>query len=302
MLFTNSKINQLPLSWIYSVNKKEPNYVKLGRSTYWLYSCTISNFSCISEILNELSDKPNTNFIIRGCSREISDYLTPHGFSSILIGKEATIDLDNDPFTKKSLRELVARGLKNGRIEEMEYSENSVDKLEELRSHWAHSNEPQLQYLFIDKFIPGTRLFAFIDETDIWQGAILTSPNSPTKIQTELLLRRKSAPNGTMEALINFILQKFREERFAEWSLGEVPFVVELNDFPFLSKEYVLNKTGKLLKYAYNYEGLYFFKNKFASRWNDVYLCAKPKVKLKHVILLSQKSKLAALTIQKLIN
>ncbi|VAX26184.1 hypothetical protein MNBD_IGNAVI01-1739, partial [hydrothermal vent metagenome] len=28
MLITNSKFDQLPLSWIYSVNKKESNYVK----------------------------------------------------------------------------------------------------------------------------------------------------------------------------------------------------------------------------------------------------------------------------------
>ncbi|VAX25974.1 hypothetical protein MNBD_IGNAVI01-1604 [hydrothermal vent metagenome] len=302
MLITNSKFDQLPLSWIYSVNKKESNYVKLGHSTYWLYSCTIPNFSCITEILNRLSDTPNTNFIIRGCSKEISDHLANHGFSSILTGKEATIDLDKDPFKKGSLRELVRRGLKKGRIEEMEFSEGSVKKLEELRLHWAHSNEPQLKYLFVDKFIPGTRLFAFIDKAGIWQGAILTSPNSPTKIQTELLLRRKSASIGTMEALVNFIFQKFREEGFLEWSLGEVPFVVEMNNFPFLSKGYLLNKTGRMLKYAYNYEGLYFFKNKFAPRWNDIYLCAKPKVKFKHVILLSHKSKLAALTIQKLIN
>ncbi|NOX66448.1 MAG: DUF2156 domain-containing protein [Chlorobi bacterium] len=302
MLITNSKFDHLPLSWIYSVNKKESNYVKLGHSAYWLYSCTMPNFSYIAEILSRLSVKSNTNFIIRGCSREISDYLTQHGFSSIHIGKEATIDLSRDPFTKESLRELVRRGLKKGRIEEVEFSESSVKKLEELRLYWAHSNEPQLKYLFIDKFIPDTRLFAFIDETEIWQGAILTSLNSPTRIQTELLLRRKSASIGTMEALVNFIFKKFREEGFSEWSLGEVPFVAEMNNFPFLSKGYMFNKTGRMLKYAYNYEGLYFFKNKFTPKWNNIYLCAKPKVKLKHIILLSQKSRLAALTIQKLIN
>ncbi len=301
MLITDTKFEQLPLSWVYSQTVQKPNYVQLGRSTYWLYSCKISNYSCIPELLKKLSNKQNTNFIIRGCSKEISEYLSQYNFTSIPIGKEATICLNNDPFKKKSLKALVRRGLKNGRIEEMKYSENSINKLEELRLHWAHSNEPQLKYLFIDKFIPGTRLFAFIDKNEKWQGAILTSPNSPSKIQTELLLRRKFAPNGTMESLINFIFQKFKKEGFSEWSLGEVPFVIETNNLSFLSKEYVLNKTGRLLKYAYNYEGLYFFKNKFASHWNNIYLCAKPKVKFKHVILLSYKSKLIALTIQKLL-
>ena len=301
---TNDKtfiLNQLPLSWIFSTKNIVSNQIKLGFSTYWIYSCKISNLSYISKLLNKISEKPKTNFIIRGCNHEITKYLTHLKFSSLIIGKEAIIDLNKNPFSRKSLMELVKRGLKYGTVEEIKFSASSINSLEELKSHSAHSKEPQLKFLFIDKFIPETRLFSFIDGEGIWQGAILISSNSYNKIQTELLLRRKSATNGTMEALIYFIYQVLRKERFTEWSLGEVHFVVNSATQHFLSKLYIINKIGRMLKYAYNYEGLYFFKNKFATRWENIYLCAKPNVKFRHIILLSIRSNLLSLTLQKLL-
>ena len=294
-------MNTLPLSWIYSTKTTVTNHIKMGFSTFWIYSCSISNISTITNILSNLSKKPNTNFIIRGCNLEISNFLEQNEFSSIIIGKEAIIELNHNPFIKKSLKELVKRSFKNGIIKEINYSTESANKLEQLMSHSVHSNEPQLKYLFIDKFISDTRLFAFIDNKEIWQGAILISLNSSQKVQSELLLRRKSAPIGTMEALINFIYKSLRNEGYSEWSLGEVPFIVDSIDLPFFSKQYLINRIGKILKYAYNYEGLYFFKNKFSTRWENIYLCAKPTIKFRHIIMLSIKSNLLSLTINKLI-
>lgn len=297
----SSIINHLPLSWIYTTKRINSNHIKLGHSSYWIYSCKISNISGISELLDKFSKNTKTNFIIRGCNQEISKYLAQLKFNSLIIGKEAIIDLVENPFSKKSLKELVKRGLKYGTVEEIKLSASSISNLEKLKSHSAHSKEPQLKYLFIDKFIPETRLFAFIDCEGTWQGAILISNNSSNKIQTELLLRRKSATNGTMEALIYFIYGVLRKENFKEWSLGEVPFIVNPSNLLFLSKPYIINKIGRMLKYAYNYEGLYFFKNKFATRWENIYLCAKPNIKFRHIIMLSIKSNLLSLTLQKLI-
>ena len=294
-------MSTLPLSWINSTKNTFVNYIKLGFSTFWIYSCSISNISTIANILKNLSKKPNANFVIRGCNKKISKYLYQNNFDSIIIGKEAIIELGQDPFIKKSLKELVKRGLKNGIIKEIDNSTKSVKKLEEIKSNSAHSNEPQLKYLFLDEFIPETRVFAFINKMNIWQGAILISLNSPQKVQTELLLRRISAPNGMMEALINYIYNILKKEGFKEWSLGEVPFIVDPNDLMFLSKPYILNKIGKALKYAYNYEGLYYFKNKFATRWENIYLCARPTVKFRHIFMLSAKSRLLSLTLYKLL-
>ncbi|NTU50690.1 MAG: DUF2156 domain-containing protein, partial [Desulfobulbaceae bacterium] len=73
-----------------------------------------------------------------------------------------------------------------------------------------------------------------------------------------------------------------RDEGLSEWSLSEVPFY-HLMQVPLerLSpKEQLMVSVAQLWKSAYNFDGLYRFKNKFAPEWRPVYLCAKPGISL----------------------
>ncbi|MEN8191504.1 MAG: phosphatidylglycerol lysyltransferase domain-containing protein [Bacteroidota bacterium] len=296
-----SKLDYLPLSWIYSQENNIEKHVKLWKSTYWLYSGEIANISSFHKVLNNFYSHPKTELVIRGCNKIVSKQLMKLNFSSIIIGKEAIIELNQNPFTKKSLKELVKRGLKFGHVEEVQYSEKALIKLEELKSNSAHSKEPQLKYLFVDHFINETRLFVFVNNHDSWEGAILVSKNSPNKIQAELLLRRKSAPNGIMEALIYYTYKILKLEGYSEFSLGEVPFIADSDDIPYLSMQFIINIIGRMFKYAYNYEGLYFFKNKFATKWKNIYLCVRREFKFKHIFMIAYKSKLISLALYKLL-
>lgn len=289
----------LPLSWIYSAEKNKADIVKLRKSTIWIYSAQTNDLLSLLNSCDSSTHLPVKSLLIRGCNTSISENLKKLNFKRILIGKEAVIDLKSDPFSKKSLKELITRGSKFGTVREISYSAESINNLENLRSTSAHSDEPQLKYLFVDKFIQDTRLFVFVDNEEIWQGGILISPNSPTKIQTELLLRRKNAPIGIMEALVSFIFFKLKEEGLLEWSLGEVPFVAKPKNDLIISKNQILIFLGRMIKFAYNYEGLYFFKNKFASHWENIYLCAKPRIRLYDIMMLSLKSKLFYLVLHK---
>jgi hypothetical protein len=87
----------------------------------------------------------------------------------------------------------------------------------------------------------------------------------------------------SVEALFVGTMDILKEEGFKEFSLGEVPFVSDsfvsataLNSGQHV-KEKVLFCTGHLLKYAYNYDNLFRFKNKFRPVWRPVYVCA-PKM------------------------
>ena len=98
-----------------------------------------------------------------------------------------------------------------------------------------------------------------------------------------MILRDREAPPGVMEALFAGTMDILKEEGFKEFSLGEVPFVSDsfdsataLNSGQHV-KEKVLFCTGYLLKYAYNFENLFRFKNKFRPVWRPVYICA-PKM------------------------
>ena len=65
------------------------------------------------------------------------------------------------------------------------------------------------------------------------------------------------------------------------------------------SKEFFINFTGRKLRYAYNYLGLYNFKNKFNPEWKDIYICCKPKLNLITILKVSWLSNLAKLILKK---
>jgi len=123
-------------------------------------------------------------------------------------------------------------------------------------------------------------------------AAIQISTNSRYKYHTELLLRKKNAPVGVMEYLIYSVFGILKSTGYSEWSLGEVPFVINYETVKKYSKDYFVNKIGQLIQFAYNYKGLYNFKNKFNPRWDDLYICANPKVKLIYIAQFIFKSNL----------
>lgn len=295
------KPQTLPLSWKYSEMKSYIEFIELNNSTKWIYSASLLDMDQFFRSEFVLYNDSTDDIIIRGCNQKITDYLLHRKFQSILVGKEAILELDKELFTKRSVKEQIRRGMKHGSVKEIDYSKESIKQLADFKNRSSHASEPQLKYFFIDEFKAGTRLFVFKDTLEVWQAAVLVSKNSKWKIHTELLLRKKNTPNGVMEALLYQIYLTLRKDGILEWSLGEVPFIKD-NDIKFslFSLQGLLIGIGRSLIYAYNYKGLYFFKNKLASRWDDIYMCATPKVKLKHFILLSIKSNLASLALFKL--
>ena len=83
----------------------------------------------------------------------------------------------------------------------------------------------------------------------------MVSQIDETFLRSELLLRIRTAPNGVMDALIFSLFNKFKEENFKYWSLGDVPFIVKPKHK--ISREYLVNFLGRRLKFAYNYSGLF---------------------------------------------
>jgi len=78
-----------------------------------------------------------------------------------------------------------------------------------------------------------------------------------------------------MECLVAGIVEILSREGIREWSLGEAPFMLlmEHNKEELNFMEKLTVSAGAWSKYAYNFEGLYRFKNKFAPEWRPVMLC-----------------------------
>jgi len=235
----------------------------------------------------------NINVFVSGCSTDFAKIFSENNFKTYKASKEAVLYSKTKHFEKKSIKELIRYGRRNGYVIELPYSIENKVKLELFKPECAHGKEPQLKYFFNDQFIPGTRLFVFIESSGDWAGAILTAKIDHAHVRTDLLLRRKDAPKGVMELLIYLIFNKLKSEGMKSWSLGDVPYIVY--NSRIFSKEFFINFTGRKLRFAYNYLGLYNFKNKFNPTWYDSYICINSKFTIITLLKISYISNLVDL-------
>ena len=248
--------------------------IHLFRNIKWLTHVKIPFKIDFESVVSELILQHAKNYFIVGCNYSNYRYLEERGYKGIRMGREAILDLKFNHFRKRSLKELVRRGKKHGIINEVPYSTTAAQDMQEFRKFSRHGNEPQLRYLFNTYFEDNNRLFVIKNPDGLWLRAILLSYKSDKYVQSEAILCRKNAPVGIMEALIYEIFKKLRSEGNEYWTLGAVPFTIYGSSF--LSKEYVINVTGRFMKFAYNYRGLFNFKNKFNPIWADYYICIRP--------------------------
>jgi hypothetical protein len=193
----------LPFSFCrYDEDKPVLFLIDLNKKTKWLTFARVPSGYNLTKFLKEYIYKFNEGILIDGCNEGVAYELLDNGYEILKTGQEAIFDLQYDHFKKKSLKELIRRGYRGKQFEEMQFSTKMRDRLRKFRFECAHGKEPQLKHLFYDKFEPFNRLFVIKDDNDFWYGAFMLSHKEKNYAQTELILRRKHAPVGVMEALI----------------------------------------------------------------------------------------------------
>ncbi len=289
----------LPFSFCrYGKSTPSMFFIDLTRKIKWLTFARVPYGYDLKSFLKEKVYPYNKGLLIDGCNDGVALEFSDNGFEILKTGQEAILKLRYNHFKKKSLKELIRRGYRGKHFEEIPYSPEMKERLRKFRFECAHGSEPQLKYLFNDEFEPFNRLFVIKDDNDVWYGAFMLSDKEDYFAQTELILRRKHAPVGVMEALIYSIFNTLKAEGYEYWSLGAVPFTVY--EDTLFSKEGMLNFVGRRLRFAYNYEGLFFFKNKFNPIWIDYYFCVRPKLTFTVLLKVLIKTNLHKLIINKL--
>ncbi|MEO8232234.1 MAG: hypothetical protein ABI638_08120, partial [Ignavibacteriota bacterium] len=124
---------------------------------------------------NYLESNPQRSLIFDGCTEDIKNLLKEYDFSSLLVEQEAILNLDSDHFKKKSLKELVKRGLRNGQVKELKISDQNISLFVEFKLQSSIAKLPKLQHLFCTTLENYTRLFVFLDHNDEWLGLITIS-------------------------------------------------------------------------------------------------------------------------------
>lgn len=291
---------RLPLSWVKrEIDQPIYYHTRLPLSKiHWVYWADIPQDFSFQQIYNDYLSTLPGGFLLRGCGREIANYLSEQGYEVLPIGSEAVIDLTGDILQKKSLRELVRRGMRWGAVKEIDRNEETLRKFETFHHHTRHSREPQLRFLFRDRFESHERCFVFSTPENRWLGSIVLSQMNRDLMHTELILRSPHAPVGIMEALLIHAAKHLKAEGYSRLSLGEVPFYH--NEAPMTLKSRSINSAGRMLKFAYNYRGLFHFKDKFSPHWQPLYLCAKPRFTLRMMLDLFIQTRYAKLAGYKL--
>jgi len=278
----------IPLSWSHKeIESPKFHSVNLPLSGLpWIYSAEVPTNCKIEELSDQLEAQFTKGFLLRGCSAEIASYLKKKNYEIIRTGAEGIINLDNVDKISKSVRDLVARGSRCGQVKEIPLTDLNRQSVSHFIAQTPYGAKPYLKYLFNNTFDSNTRCFVISSLRDEWFGVVTVSVSGNNVCHTEMILRNKKAPVGVMESLLFSVMNIFKDEGFKFFSLGEVPFVtpekMEENNFGSSIKrslqEYLLFKSGHVLKYAFNYKGLFDFKNKFDPTWEPIYICATPKL------------------------
>jgi lysylphosphatidylglycerol synthetase-like protein (DUF2156 family) len=278
----------IPLSWSYkeieSPKFHSANLPLSGLS--WIYTAEIPARYNLEDLSTQLEAQFTRGFLLRGCNAEIASYLNKKGCEIIRTGAEGIINLDNVDKISKSVRDLVARGRRCGQVKEIPLTDLNRQSVSHFIAQTPYGAKPYLKYLFNNTFDSNTRCFVISSLREEWFGVVTVSVSGNNVCHTEMILRNKKAPVGVMESLLFSVMNIFKDEGFKFFSLGEVPFVtpekMEENNFGSNIKrslqEYLLFKSGHVLKYAFNYKGLFDFKNKFDPKWEPIYICATPKL------------------------
>lgn len=214
------------------------------------------------------------------------------GFSSVMVGSEAFIDLPGWSLSGKAkadLRQMVNRGTKRYGIRASEIGPLAeLDELSGLYDQWMEARIVKARM----KLLVGTPCFDrparrryFIahagDPTQPVAFCTIT-PGAELTWGLDVMVRPPDAPAGAMDVLLARVLEILQAEGAKTFSLGAAPMAERVaapqgesrflhGVFRWLYKSWLGNR-------IFNFASLARYKDKFAPRWEAVYLAGSPRI------------------------
>ncbi|WP_054025689.1 phosphatidylglycerol lysyltransferase domain-containing protein [Bacillus sp. FJAT-28004] len=222
------------------------------------------------------------------------------GLSCSKIGEEAQVNLSTFHLNGKQWLKLRNRMSKFGRtgftfeVLHPPYSDSFLDRLQAISDEWLGSRKEKSFSVgsFAKEYVirfpvallvgPDGNYEAFVSIAGDHQSFADRKREESVgrRITVDLMRYTKACPHGTMDALFISLFLWAKEQTYDVCSLGMAP-LANVTDSHIVK---LLYKYGNKL---YNFKGLYEYKNKFAPKWENIYLVSQPAATSINVALLA---------------
>lgn len=275
------------------------SYGLSGRVALVLGDPTARDEAAFDETLDEFLDFCDLNGWQPAFHQTSTEHLQAYrrrGFGTIMIGREAIVQLETFTLSGKSMGALRAtrnRAQREGR--RVEYvapplSGELVCEMKEISDEWLRLEGRRERTFTLGQFDP-----AYIRESPVLivrseNGRVeafvnLIPDGAPGEITMDLMRHRSDAPNGSMDLLILALIDLGKEQGRSSMSLGMVPFVnPEINDLT-APMERAIARLARPMGRFFASENLFAYKNKFHPVWEPRYLVVRSVAQLPRATL-----------------
>ncbi|MES2676402.1 MAG: bifunctional lysylphosphatidylglycerol flippase/synthetase MprF [Pseudomonadota bacterium] len=208
------------------------------------------------------------------------------GLSLIKLGQQALIPLQAfglEGKKRQNLRSAINKYQREGYVFEILHPENVnaiLPELKEISDQWlTEKNAKEKRFslgFFNEEYLRHCNIAVVKKEGKIFAFCNIWPLNNKHQISIDLMRYLTGTPNGIMEFLNISLILWAKEQGFTYFGLGMAP----LSGLEHHALAPLWHKIGNTIFRIggdfYNFEGVYFYKEKFNPEWQPIYLAAPP--------------------------
>lgn len=216
------------------------------------------------------------------------------GYRRLKVGDEAIVDLASFRMEGRQLRKIQSRigQLEKQGIRLMRYapplSEECLAQAAEVSDSWLQIPGRRERTFTLGAFDPdyvrSTPLFAAIDAGGRMLAFVNEIPSyHPGEATLDLMRHKKDAPPGIMDYLFVKVLLAKKADGAQRFNLGMAPMSGFQETEESTIEERAVHYFAQRLHFLFSYQGLRFYKAKFATSWEPQYLVYRQVLQLPRI-------------------
>ena len=217
------------------------------------------------------------------------------GLSLIKLGQQALIPLNDfglEGKKRQNFRSAINKYQREGFTFEIVYShqvEAILPNLRRISDAWLkEKNAKEKRFslgFFNEEYLRHCELAVVKKDGEIYAFCNLWAINNRHQISIDLMRYLPGTPNGIMEYLNISLAMWAKEQGFTYFCLGMAPLSGLENHALAPLWHKIGNTIFRIGGDFYNFEGVYFYKDKFNPKWEPVYLAAPPGLQTASALL-----------------